>query len=39
MALEIASRFYLLDKGKVVRSGKAEELLDESELEKAYLGA
>lgn len=39
MALEIASRFYLLDKGKVVRSGNAEELLDESELEKAYLGA
>ena len=35
---EIANRTYILDKGKVVASGKPEELMDAGILEKVFLG-
>lgn len=39
LALQIADRAYVLETGKVVQSGTAEQLLSDSELEKAYMGA
>ena len=37
-ALEIADRGYVLETGQVVITGSAEELLNNSEIKKAYLG-
>lgn len=37
-ALEIAERAYVLENGAVVRSGRAEELADDEEMRRAYLG-
>jgi branched-chain amino acid transport system ATP-binding protein len=37
-ALEIAHRGYVLQTGRIVQSGAAEELLDSEEIRKAYLG-
>ena len=37
-ALEIASRGYVLQTGRVVLSGSGEDLLGNSEIQKAYLG-
>lgn len=38
MALEIASRAYVLETGSVVMQGRAQELADTPEIKKAYLG-
>jgi len=38
MALEIASRGYVLEEGRVVAEGGANELLNSPEIQKAYLG-
>lgn len=38
MALEFAQRAYLLENGKVVRHGPTSELMDDPEVQKAYLG-
>jgi branched-chain amino acid transport system ATP-binding protein len=38
MALEIASRGYVLEEGRVVAEGVANELLNSPEIQKAYLG-
>jgi branched-chain amino acid transport system ATP-binding protein len=38
MALEIASRGYVLEEGRVVAEGEANELLNSSQIQKAYLG-
>lgn len=38
IALKISDRAYVLETGKVVLSGKAEELLSSEEVQKAYLG-
>lgn len=38
MALKIASRAYVLETGKIVLSGTAEELLKSEDVKKAYLG-
>ncbi len=38
MALEIASRAYVMETGKIVLSGTGEELISSSEVQKAYLG-
>ncbi|MDD5466597.1 MAG: ABC transporter ATP-binding protein [Anaerolineales bacterium] len=38
MALKFASRGYVLENGNLVLSGKSEELLDNPEVKKAYLG-
>ena len=38
MALQIATRGYVLETGKVVLSGSGEELLASDEVQKAYLG-
>ena len=37
-ALSIADRGYVLETGKIVLTGKAEELLDDESVKKAYLG-
>lgn len=37
-ALEIASRAYVLETGKIVLEGKASELMDNASVKKAYLG-
>ena len=37
-ALSIADRGYVLETGKIVLSGKAEELLNDESVKKAYLG-
>jgi branched-chain amino acid transport system ATP-binding protein len=36
--LKVVSRAYLLDAGKIVQSGKANDLLNSREIQKAYLG-
>jgi branched-chain amino acid transport system ATP-binding protein len=38
MALSIASRAYVLETGKIVLSGDAQELMESEEIRKAYLG-
>ncbi len=38
MALKIADRGYVLETGKIVLSGTGEELLNSTEVKKAYLG-
>jgi branched-chain amino acid transport system ATP-binding protein len=38
MALEIASRGYVLEEGRVVAEGEANELLNSPQIQKAYLG-
>lgn len=38
MALSIADRAYVLETGKIVLSGKADELASSKEVQKAYLG-
>jgi branched-chain amino acid transport system ATP-binding protein len=38
VALKISDRAYVLETGKIVLSGKAEELLNSEEVQKAYLG-
>jgi branched-chain amino acid transport system ATP-binding protein len=38
MALGIADRGYVLQTGRIVRSGEAKALLDDPEVRKAYLG-
>lgn len=37
-ALEIADRAYVLETGKIVKSGKASDLLNDDSIKKAYLG-
>ena len=37
-ALEIAHRGYVLETGRIVRSGSAPALLDDPEIKRAYLG-
>ena len=37
-ALSIADRGYVLETGKIVLEGKAQELLDDESVKKAYLG-
>jgi len=37
-ALEIAHRGYVLETGRIVRSGSAPDLLDDPEIKRAYLG-
>ena len=37
-ALEIAHRGYVLETGRIVRSGQAPDLLDDPEIKRAYLG-
>lgn len=39
MALNISDRAYVLETGKIVKSGSAKELLDDPIVKKAYLGA
>lgn len=39
MALQIAHRAYVLETGEIVLSGKGDELLNNDEVKKAYLGA
>jgi len=36
--LKVVSRAYLLEAGKIVLSGKAEDLLNSKDIQKAYLG-
>jgi len=38
IALEISDRGYVIETGKIVASGSAQELLDSDEIQKAYLG-
>lgn len=38
MALQIASRAYVLETGSIVLSGEAKELMESEEIKKAYLG-
>ncbi len=38
MALKISNRAYVLETGKIILEGKADELLDNNEIKKAYLG-
>ncbi|HLR88920.1 MAG TPA: ABC transporter ATP-binding protein [Atopostipes sp.] len=38
IALEISDRGYVIETGKIVASGSAQELLDSDEVQKAYLG-
>lgn len=38
MALQIASRAYVLETGSIVLSGEAKTLLESEEIKKAYLG-
>ena len=37
-ALSIADRAYVLETGKIVKSGKASDLLNDDSIKKAYLG-
>jgi branched-chain amino acid transport system ATP-binding protein len=37
-SLEIANRAYVIENGKVVLSGIADDLVDDPELRKSYLG-
>jgi len=37
-ALTIADRGYIMENGRIVLSGKAENLLDSDKVKKAYLG-
>ena len=37
-ALEISSRAYVLETGRIVLSGPSSELLDDPQIRKAYLG-
>ena len=37
-ALTIANRAYVLETGKIIMEGKAEDLLNNREIQKAYLG-
>jgi branched-chain amino acid transport system ATP-binding protein len=39
MALRVAARGYVLQTGRIVRAGNADELLEDPEVRKAYLGA
>lgn len=39
LALQVADRAYVLETGKIVQAGTAQQLLSDSELEKAYMGA
>lgn len=39
MALTVAKRVYVLQKGEVVLEGPAQQLLNEEDLREAYLGA
>ena len=39
MALSVADRAYVLENGKISMSGDAKELLNDSRVKKAYLGA
>lgn len=39
LALQVADRAYVLETGKIVKSGTAQELLSDPELEAAYMGA
>ena len=39
MALGIADRAYVLETGKIIKSGIASELLNDDVVRKAYLGA
>ena len=39
MALQIATRAYVLETGKIIMSGEGKALLDNEEVKKAYLGA
>jgi branched-chain amino acid transport system ATP-binding protein len=39
MALRVAARGYVLQTGRIVRAGSADELLEDPEVRKAYLGA
>ena len=38
MALDIASRAYVMEEGRMVAEGQASEMLTRSEIQKAYLG-
>ena len=38
MALSIANRGYVLETGKIVKTGTGRELLDDDDVRKAYLG-
>ena len=38
IALEVSDRGYVIETGKIVASGSAQELLDSDEVQKAYLG-
>ena len=39
MALEIAHRAYVLEEGRIVAHGSADEMFDHPDLRRAYLGA
>ena len=39
MAMKASDRTYVMEVGHMVKSGKSEELLDSSDIKKAYLGA
>lgn len=39
MALKIADRAYVLETGNIINSGKAEDLLDNDDVKRAYLGS
>ncbi|MEG3753401.1 ABC transporter ATP-binding protein [Psychromonas arctica] len=39
LALQVADRAYVLETGKIVKSGTAEQLLSDPKLEEAYMGA
>ncbi len=38
-ALSIADRAYVLETGKIVKTGKGAELINDPDIKKAYLGA
>jgi branched-chain amino acid transport system ATP-binding protein len=38
MALRLAHRGYVLDTGEIIAEGSANELMDDPEVKKAYLG-
>jgi branched-chain amino acid transport system ATP-binding protein len=38
MALDIASRAYVMEEGRIVAEGQASEMLTRPEIQKAYLG-
>ena len=37
-ALEIADRAYVIEVGKIIKEGKGQELLDDPQVQEAYLG-